>query len=242
MSCGCTKSYKKFSGIPYCTCKQSSCEVECPTICTALVSANSVNVPACDETAVLSFPGLTSILIGSYLYNPTYGTFLVTGFNSINGQVTIENTCLAGNAAPGTMIPVGTEFVFGSPPTLTEYTAWTPVLTAPVGSTLTIPSQTVNQANYFTIGTTMWFTVSMSFEVGGADDDSLYMSLPITSVADDTDVAIGYTLVNNNAYVPGSVWRVDTTPTRLVLSFLLGTLWDTGAVNSFTIQGYVQVT
>lgn len=235
MRCGCGKSTCNCQ----CGCKKK-CTPECPSLCTALVGANSWTMPACDQEAVIMFPGLTTILIGSYLYNPTYGMVLVKGFNSINGQVIVENTCLAGNAAPGTMVPAGTEFVFGSPPTITELVPWTPALTLPVGSTLTINSQTVNQADLFYIGSTAWFTVSISFSLGGVADDTIYITLPFTSVADNVNVELICALINNNNVVEGR-WRVDTTPTQLIFYRPLGDNFLATANNLINIQGFVKV-
>src|SRR5687767_12805012 len=138
MSCGCTKSKKNC----YTPCKCSSCcpepctpRVSCERICTALVADNSWNIPACDAYAVVSFPGLQTVMIGAYLTNPTYGTFLITGFNSINGEVTIQNPCFPDNADPGTTVAALTEFVYSAGPTLTTYTDdWTPVVIANGGT------------------------------------------------------------------------------------------------------------
>lgn len=118
MSCGCAS--KKSSG---CTTTTNCCEDEgCPEICAALIVTNSWNVPACSNSAVLSVPGLTTALIGSYVWNPTYGWFRITGFDSVNGQLTVLNECLAQNAAPGTVVPAETLFVFGAPPGGTNIT------------------------------------------------------------------------------------------------------------------------
>lgn len=101
-----------------CTCSQccSDTEVECNQVCASLIVTNSWNVPSCEGSAVLSIPGLETVLIGSYIWNPTYGWFRITAFDSVNGQITVLNECLDANAAPGTVVPAGTLFVFGAPP------------------------------------------------------------------------------------------------------------------------------
>lgn len=91
-------------------------------MCTSLIVANSWNVPACSASAIISVPGLTTVLIGSYIWNPTYGWFRVTAFDSVNAQLTVFNECLDGNATPGSVVPAGTQFVFGSPPASTNVT------------------------------------------------------------------------------------------------------------------------
>lgn len=103
-SCGCSSS---------CNCKANP---NCTAVCTALVVANSWNIPACDAEAILSIPGLATVLIGSYIYNPTYGVFRITAFDSVHGLVTVINDCLPGNAAPGSVVPAGTTFIFAQPP------------------------------------------------------------------------------------------------------------------------------
>lgn len=92
----------------------------CPEICTALAIQNAWNVPACSASAVLSVTGLTTILVGSYLWNPDYGWFRVTAFDSVNYQITVINECFADNAAAGTVVPAGSQFVFGTPPSSTQ--------------------------------------------------------------------------------------------------------------------------
>lgn len=121
MSCGCRSS----SSSSRCSCSSctSSCTsvVEnCTEICTALVVSNSWNVPACGASAVLSVPGLVTVIVGAYIWNPTYGWFRVSAFDSVNGQITVVNDCVAGNATPGSVVAAGTYFTFGSPPANTN--------------------------------------------------------------------------------------------------------------------------
>lgn len=92
----------------------------CPEICTSLAIQNAWNIPACNASAVLSVTGLTTLLIGTYLYNPEYGWFRVTAFDSVNYQITVLNECFGDNAAAGTVVPAGTQFVFGAPPSATQ--------------------------------------------------------------------------------------------------------------------------
>lgn len=101
----------------------SCCEnVVCEEICTALVVVNSWNIPACGQSAVLSVPGTYNVLIGSYIWNPTYGWFEVTQFDSLNRQITVMNECITNNGSPGTPVPANTMFVFGAPPGSTAIT------------------------------------------------------------------------------------------------------------------------
>src|SRR5688572_27772215 len=86
----------------------------CPQVSSALITGNVWQVPACDGTAGVLFPCMTSALIGAYIYNPVYGAFLITAFNSTTNVVTVQNTCIEGNAAPGTSVPSGSSFIFTS--------------------------------------------------------------------------------------------------------------------------------
>src|SRR5688572_14967772 len=86
----------------------------CPQVSSALITGNVWQVPACDGTAGVLFPCMTSALIGAYIYNPLYGYFLITAFNSSTNVVTVQNTCIEGNAAAGTSVPSGSSFIFTS--------------------------------------------------------------------------------------------------------------------------------
>lgn len=109
MSCGCSPRVK-------CTCSTTDCVTTCPNVCTVLTVSNSWNMPACGSSAILAVDGLTSVLVGAYVYNPDVGYLRITGFNSLNGQITVENECIDGNIEPGATIPADTEFIFASAP------------------------------------------------------------------------------------------------------------------------------
>jgi len=111
MACGCSDC-----------CTDCCTDCTCENVCTAMEIENAWNVPSCLSYAVLSIPGLSVALIGSYIYNPTYGWFKVTAFDSVNSQVTVLNECPIGNAAVGTAVPAGTTFIFGGPPSGTNTT------------------------------------------------------------------------------------------------------------------------
>lgn len=74
------------------------------------------NIPACGQSAVVNTESLKAIVPGSYLWNPTYGYFEVSAFNSGTGQVTLINHCNTGNASAGTNVPACTEFTVTVPP------------------------------------------------------------------------------------------------------------------------------
>jgi hypothetical protein len=214
-------------------------------VCTALIVDNAWNIPACDAEAVLSIPGLTTVLVGSYLYNPTYGSFLITGFNSVNGEVTIENTCLPGNADPGTVVPAGTEFIFGQVPTLTEYqTDWVPVLTFD-GGTLVVGTLTVIDAEYFTIGTTLWWNLQIAFETTGTTSPVAYVSPPPILFDGDGLYGGSADMLNGDATVfDRTFWAAQQAPTVATpqLAFAAQTtVWVDGTDGVIRAQGFYKI-
>lgn len=84
---------------------------------TGITIQSSFVMPACNETTVVTVPGLQKISIGSYVWNPNYGYLKVVGFDYAQSQVILENECTVGNAAPGTSIPACTLFtIVDAPP------------------------------------------------------------------------------------------------------------------------------
>lgn len=98
-------------------CEEDHCkQVTVREYLVSLPIASAWNVPACNNFATVSVPGLKAIEVGSYLWNSTYGYFEVTAFNKAAQQITIQNGCNDGNAAPGTLIPSNSLFVVAPPP------------------------------------------------------------------------------------------------------------------------------
>lgn len=101
---------------PYVVDADTSEECHCSTIIqqlyvTGLSLKTSIVIPACNTTVTVAIAGIHSVIIGSYLWNPTYGHFKITGFDYATEQVTIENECQSTNAAVGTVIPTCTLFL-----------------------------------------------------------------------------------------------------------------------------------
>lgn len=111
----CCSASGQATPLPYYACAGASPQSHTKQI-TILNYAASVkvlpswNIPACGESAVIYVEALKSIVPGSYLWNPAFGYFEVTAFDSSNGQVTVVNHCNSGNAAQGTLVPGCTEF------------------------------------------------------------------------------------------------------------------------------------
>ena len=106
---------------PYYNCAPACPESHCQKITIQSFTADvkivdSWNIPACGQQAVLNAESLRAIVVGSYLWNPDYGYFEITAFNSGTGQVTVQNNCNTGNATAGTNVPSCTEFTVTVPP------------------------------------------------------------------------------------------------------------------------------
>lgn len=157
----CSSPCTKACGV--CVCPQ------CTAVCTALVVSNSWNVPACGAEAVLSIPGLTTVLIGAYIYNPTYGRFRITAFDSVNQQVTVINECLSGNAAPGTVVPALTSFIFSAPPSSGDATNISSWSIPTCDNTATI--ETAGLTNVV-IGSYLWNPTYGYFQVAAFDSSN----------------------------------------------------------------------
>lgn len=82
----------------------------------AICPKNSWNVPSCGQSAVLRVPGILGAAIGSYLWNSSFGYFQVTSVDASKGQIGVVNSCVEGNASPGTQIPKCTCFVVTAEP------------------------------------------------------------------------------------------------------------------------------
>lgn len=241
MSCGCRSNNR----LPSCGCNECAssrccepqpCVPNCPKVCTSLIVTNAWNVPACDESAILYVPGLETVLIGSYISNPTYGTFKITGINSVGGKITVLNECLADNTPPGTVVPAGTEFIFGTPPTLTEWTSYTPVVTPGAGLVLVTSS---TEGKYYTQGTTVFFEVLASFETTGTTAGQMDLSTPPGLIPASTTVLKPVYGANGDGTDFGRLgWRTLNTGTFIISG---NTAWVDGTDGFFSFQGFYEL-
>jgi len=234
MGCGCTKKTT-------CTCSSCSpCTVEsaCPEASAALVIQNAWNIPSCGNAALLYIPGLTNVVIGTYISNPTYGTFKITAFNSVNSQITVQNDCFAENMAPGTVVPAYTSFVFSMPPTLTTYTDWTPILTS---QNATVLSDVIfDTSEYFTIGTTVFFDVMCRYTSASVASSAMYISLPFTG---KVLAGTGFICAVQPNGIPLGTgrWRVNNTDPSLAVIFTPNANIPLGPNSEISIQGRYEV-
>lgn len=106
---------------PYCgptvSCPENHCqEIITQQFAAALKIVNSWNVPNCGGSATLYVSGLISVAVGSFLWNSQYGYFEVVGFDKETNQITVENSCIDGNAPEGTNVPACTYFIVTDAP------------------------------------------------------------------------------------------------------------------------------
>lgn len=118
---GCCSPVVQQVPMPFYACAPSCPESHVRNVTIQAFSADvkivdSWNIPLCGTSAVVNTESLRAIVTGSFLWNPDYGYFQVGAFNAGTGQVTLVNTCHAGNAAAGTNVPSCTEFTVTVPP------------------------------------------------------------------------------------------------------------------------------
>ena len=80
-------------------------------------------VPNVSGTVVATLNDVSALVIGSYLYNPTYGYFLITSWDRNTGRVTLENDGMQGNITPGSLVGAYTLFVATAKPCCADDTS-----------------------------------------------------------------------------------------------------------------------
>jgi hypothetical protein len=73
---------------------------------------NQWAVPANNSGIKLQLPAVVDLVVGSCLWNPDFGYFLITSFDKQGQIVTIERKSTATTAQPGTLVPSCTKFIF----------------------------------------------------------------------------------------------------------------------------------
>lgn len=77
----------------------------------SLQSPDTWNVPVIGEDVAVSFPQVSVLPVGSYLYSPIYGYFRISHWNPRNQTAGLRNEGIPGTAAPGTSIPATALFI-----------------------------------------------------------------------------------------------------------------------------------
>lgn len=226
MSCGCNQSsYSSYGGCCIPTCSNS-----CTELCSAAYVGSSFNIPAIGQSATIQIKGLKALIIGGYLWNPTYGYLRVTSFNAVTSAVVVVNDGNPGNPTPGTIVPACTPFsMVDTPSSLTEWESYTPTLTPVAGITFNAGPTFVNTiytAKPITLnGTTQLsevdFILQIQFGLAGSSGTGMQISAPIdfgqsfpSILIGDANYFDGSTTVDlqisrynstNNFYIPASL-------------------------------------
>lgn len=195
--CGCQKTSSSAGAMPFyasnCECQEDhTTHIIEPRYATTIVNGSAFNMPACNAQATMSIPGLATFLVGAYLWNPTYGYLKVVGANPVNETVTVENTCLAGNAAPGTEIPLCTYFIIVDVPSVGAAPAGACAIYPYVAVDFTVPA--ANDCIPITVSNVNGLVAGKSVQIDGC----LYTLSAI----------LGATLIevcNTGAAIPGTV-------------------------------------
>lgn len=147
----------------------------------AISPTNDFIMPSCGSSAIVTFEGITSIQIGSYLWNVTFGYLLVTDINYLTYEVTLYNDCYATNAAPGTFIPKTSLFSLAIP-ARSVWVPWSPTLFNT--NAAEYANYVIKSASYYTFPGIVYYKFSVSFDIVDAAGPSNYMfvSLPIEAV------------------------------------------------------------
>lgn len=146
----------------------------------SLKGNNSWNVPSCGNAAIVTVVGLTQLQIGSNFFHPLYGYYQVIQFNSSNGQVTLQNNCVTGNATVGSAIPAGTEFIV-TPPPISQGGGQLPTVYPYLAVDFTAPANAVCIA--ITVTTTQGIAVNKNVQIGSG-------TYRVSAVTDGTHITI----------------------------------------------------
>lgn len=73
---------------------------------------NEWAVPSGTTSARLDLPAVVDLVVGSCLWNPDYGYFLITSFDKKGQTVTVQRKETPTTAGPGTVVPSCTKFIF----------------------------------------------------------------------------------------------------------------------------------
>lgn len=98
-------------------CPENHCtEIVITQFSNALQIRNEWVVPECGGQATILVSNLVLVHPGSFLWSAQYGYFEIMSLNEATGQLTVQNNCDSGNAAPGTTVAACTTFIVSDPP------------------------------------------------------------------------------------------------------------------------------
>ena len=111
-SCGCTPKKVSF-------CQEDNSVVEYVVqFVGSIINTQAFSMPECSGTVTVQFDNVCNIAIGTWVWAEGIGYLEVTGSSNAAKTVTLKNICPSGydeQADPGTSIPVGNQFVLGTP-------------------------------------------------------------------------------------------------------------------------------
>lgn len=81
-----------------------------------VVVEDEFQIPAVDEDIQVCVKNLINVVIGSYLWHPSYGSLKIVYWDSCKKKIGLLNEGLTGTAAPGSTVPECTAFVPSSRP------------------------------------------------------------------------------------------------------------------------------
>lgn len=235
MGCGCG-----CSSVVYTPC--TTVPVNCSEACGSVVINNSWNIPACSASATLSTTNLKNVLVGSYLFSPTYGYFKITSFNAVTGELAVTNECQSVNAAAGTIVPAYTLFSIGVPPADTGWLDWTPTLTPLAPMTLTGTSIVQAKYNRNTASKTVDLNVYINTTTVAAASSAIDISLPINiSGANSYLVGTGAYTGTSTALDSIYIYRNGASSTLLTIARRTVANYDIGATTIRFTASYIGV-
>jgi hypothetical protein len=88
----------------------------------SVIVANDWNTPAEGDSVAGYLSNVYAITVGTYLYNPAYGWFLINSWNPQNAVIQIYKDDLAATVPAGTFVPAGTSFIVAPRPCCSDDT------------------------------------------------------------------------------------------------------------------------
>lgn len=145
-------------------------------------------VPLGESIVTLDVAALADILIGSAIWNPTYGAYNITDYLPDLGQIKVQK---ADNniVTVGTVIPACSKFiVIQSGDTQQEFVDFESELTATTGSLGALDNIVVAYSKYLKIGQLVNISISADFDVITNTIVGVTMELPFTSGAEGDQI------------------------------------------------------
>lgn len=118
----------------------------------------------------------------------------------------------------------------------TKWTKWTPTVTA--SGSMTIPSLSVDYAEYKIVGDTLYFQVRCTFTTGGTASNSVNFTLPKPTKTSGNNVGGGCHVLDSNTL--GGLWVTSSTTTVVVRKYD-NSNWGLGTGRQIRVQGFYKI-